>query len=197
MRQAKMGAALARSLPPFPAPVPLPRITDRLRPGDLDLNAGARSVWRTLLDGVTVIKRFGATPVYRRIAKLTRHDERCCPLESLAELLVWCANRGIPEDRVRLVLTWLDTQIAACYAGTAHPDLDAVDLEEQTLDNLEDTLSWGRRIRQAQGIPCTRDQLEDEALVNQRQAAISLTRARELLRRARLAPRVTSPEVTC
>jgi hypothetical protein len=195
MSHANQGGALARS---FPSTSRGPeafsdrggsfgRIAlDRLRPADLELDTEARSVWSAVLEDVNVLQLFSGTQIYHRIAKLTKRDGRYCPLVSLAELIVWIANRGISEARVRLILGWLDGVVSTVYAGRAHADLDTLDLAEDEAESVENALSWRRRVTEGAGRAVTREEYEAEALANLKEAAICQTRARELCRRGRL-----------
>jgi hypothetical protein len=204
MSHAKSGPTLARSLSPSstrtPQRTPLgaspqsrdrdvarPVITlDRLRPADLDLAHQARTVWRDVLVDVDVRGTFGQTSAYHRITKLVKDSVLSCPLVALAELLVWLGNRRIPESRVRLVLAWLEGVVATIYAGRAHPDLDQLDIDETEAESIENRLCTLRLVHQRAGVPITREHYEAEALANYREGAISITRGRELDRRARL-----------
>jgi hypothetical protein len=110
---------------------------DRLTPEDLRLAEDARELWRTITDDKTVMKRITAGPMKWVIYRLRKTAERSCPVELLGRIIVWLANAGITEAKLRLIPQFFARVIDDCFAGSSHRSLTEIDVEEQRLESIE------------------------------------------------------------
>lgn len=154
--------------------------SDRLFPEDLLLDTEARAVWLVVTKDKSIMTRIAAGPLRWVVYRLRRKDNRSCPLELTARLIVWLANAGVSEATLRLLPLYLTRVIENCFAGTAARSLAEIDRDEQRIESRENELALERRITTP-----TVEQLEDEAAVNEQEATISTERARVLRREAR------------
>lgn len=159
--------------------------SNRLTPEDLLLEADARMLWLTITGEKhgNIMLRIARTPMRWVIYRLRRENHRSCPIELLGRLIVWLANAGVSEARLRMIPLFLTRVIEECFAGNAHRTFDEVDREELQLESREHELSLERHLVSLPA--CEPEQLEAEALANEQEAAVQLERARLLRRQAR------------
>lgn len=157
--------------------------SDRLIPEDLRLDEDARELWRTVTEEKESMKRVAAGPMKWVIYRLRRAGERSCPAELLGRLIVWLANAGVTEAKLRLIPMFLSRVIDDCFAGASHRALAEIDVEEQRLESLENERTIRRLTLSVDRMSA--EELESEAKTNEQEAAINAERARVLRRRAR------------
>lgn len=140
----------------------------------LDADERARHVYLTVTEDV--MPRLARTRRRHHWYSARRADNGGRVLTLLAGELVDLTNAGVPEAVLRRVQFFVTEIVDDCCCGNRRRSLDALDLEELPLEAAENTLFAERRIA---GDVTAVDpaQLEEEAAVNRREAAIQLERA--------------------
>lgn len=156
---------------------------DRLIPEDLRLAEDARELWKAVTDDKAAMKRVALTPIKWVIYRLRKAEERSCPVELIGRVIVWLANAGVTEAKLRLIPQQISRIIDDCFAGASHRSLAEIDVEEQHIESLENEETVLRLTRSIDQL--SPEQLETEARTNEQEATINTERARVLRRRAR------------
>lgn len=157
----------------------------RLTAEDLRLDQESRIVWLAVTGEKfgPVMRRIAQTPLKWIVYRLRREGQRSCPLELIGRVIVGLAAVEVSEAQLRLLPLYLTRLIDECFTGAAHRSLDELDRDEQRVEARENELTLERRVC---GLgDYTPEQLQDEALANEQEAAVQLERARYLRRLAR------------
>lgn len=156
---------------------------ERLIPEDLRLAEEARALWKVVTDDKAAMTRIAKTPMKWVIYRLRKAAERSCPLELLGRIVVWLANAGVSEAKLRMIPQFVSRVIDDCFAGASHRPLAEIDVDEQRIESRENEGTVLRLTRTIDAL--SPDDLEAEASTNEQEAAINTERARVLRRRAR------------
>ena len=154
----------------------------QLPAGMLDLDEGGRRVYVTATERlVAMLNR--TRDKWRWVAR-RRSENRGRPLTEVGEDIVRLHNAGATEAELRPFEYFLRDVIDCCCTGVAQRPLSVLDVEEQELEAQETVLQVIRSALIAAGKPVSPAVLREEADINEREAHVSLEKARALRREA-------------
>lgn len=159
------------------------RQSDRLTPEDLLVDQDARIVWHTITGEKQgpIMKALASTPMKWVFYRVRRENDRSDPLELLARMMIWMANVGVTEARLRMIPLYLTRVIEECFAGTSHRALAEIDRDEQAAENRENEISIARLTSTS----VTAEDFDAQAIADEIQATCLMERARVCKRKAR------------